>query len=167
MTATLKPSPQAVSVARFVRDLLTYNEQLIKFDRTMTQQDDLNTGYIVVNTSAQAATQSRGKSFDGEAEVMKYSATMQQSVVLEFYGDAAYTNANDFLLLSDSQAARDLKRSLGLTVHNVRQMTDVKQLLGSQYGNRVHVEFNITYTPSRDVATLRIDSTQFEFKIED
>lgn len=167
MTATLRPSPQAITVARFVRDLLSYNEQLIKFDRSMTQQDDLNTGYIVVNTSNLSSVQSRGRNYNGDAEEMNYNATMQQSVTLEFYGDGAYTNANDFLVLSDSQAARDLKRALGLTTYNVRQSTDVKQVLGSQYGNRVHVEFNITYTPNQSVEVLRIDSTQFEFKNEE
>lgn len=167
MTVTLRPPQHAITVARFVRDLLAYDEKLIKFDRSMTQQDDLNTSYIVVNTSNLSSVQSRGRTYDGDAEVMNYNATVQQSVVLEFYGDDAYTNKEDFLVLSDSQAARDLKRSLGITTYNVRQSTDVKQVLGSQYGNRVHVEFNMTYTPNRDVDVLRIDSTQFEFKTED
>lgn len=167
MTSILKPSAEAKVVARFVGGLLSYDQNLIEYDRSMTQQDDLNTSYIVVNMAAQSTTRSRGRTYDGENEVMNYNATMQQPVTLEFYGDDAYTNRDDFLVLSDSQEARDIKRTLGITTYNVRQSTDVKQLLGSQYGNRVHVEFNMTYTPNRDVEVLRIDSTQFEFKTED
>jgi hypothetical protein len=167
MTQQLQPTEHIKVVGKFVRDLLTYDRDLIKFDRTMTQQDDVSTSYIVVNGAQASTAQSTGKTFDGVAELMNYNTTMSQAIIIEFYGDAAYTNSNDFLLLSKSQKATDLKRSLGLTTYNVKQSTDVKQILGSQYGNRVHVEFNITYTPNIDVETLRIDTAQFEFITED
>ncbi|EAA9292695.1 hypothetical protein A2I22_25385 [Salmonella enterica] len=40
--------PHLKAVARFVRDLLDYDEQLIKFDRRNVQASDFSTGYIVV-----------------------------------------------------------------------------------------------------------------------
>lgn len=159
----MSKSPHLIAVAMFVRDLLSVSESLIKFDRTMTQQDDITTSYIVVNGSQVGTTQSTGKTYDGEAELMNYNATIMQAIILEFYGNDAYTNANNFVLLSNSQTAYELKNTLGLTLYNVKQTADVKQILGSQYGNRVHVEFNFKYSPSVDVDTLRIDTAQFEF----
>lgn len=163
MTQQLRPPEHAKAVARLVRDLLDYDESLIKFDRTMTQQADTDTSYIVVNSAQVANAMSTGKTFDSEAEQMNYNTTVMQAIILEFYGNNAYTNSNDFLLLSNSQRARDLKRTLGLTTYNVKSSTDVKQVLGSQYGNRVHIEFNIQYTPNVNVETLRADTVSFEF----
>ena len=54
-------NPIAKNVARYVRDLLDYDEQLIKFDRENTQQNDLVTNYIVINTSSPQTVISHGE----------------------------------------------------------------------------------------------------------
>ena len=155
--------PHLKAVARFVRDLLDYDEQLIKFDRRNVQASDFSTSYIVVNGSLPQSVLARGQHFDGDAEVMTYSASVSHSIVLEFYGDKAYVNAENFLMLSESQHSNELRRVHSLTIMAVSNIIDVGQLLGQSHGNRVHLSFNVQYAPTRDVQTLRIDTPQFQF----
>lgn len=158
--------PHLIATAKFVRDLLEHNEQLIKFDREDMAQDDFVTPYIVVNGSGVATKLSTGSNFDGENEIMNYNESYQQGVIIEFYGDDAYINARKFSLLNPSQKAADLKRQLQISISHVKTSTDVKQILGSAYGNRMHLEMNVNYCPSVNVETLRVDTAEFEF-IED
>lgn len=155
--------PHLIAVARFVRDLLVYDEQLIKFDRKNIIATDFSTDYIVVNGSLPQSVIARGQRFNGATEVMTYTAAVSHSIVLEFYGDKAYSNAEQYLMLSASQKANELRRKNGLTIMSVSNITDVGQLLGQSHGNRVQVSFNIQYAPARDVQTLRIDTPQFQF----
>lgn len=155
--------PHLKAVARFVRDLLGYDEQLIKFDRRNVQASDFSTSYIVVNGSLPQSVLARGPRFNGDAEVMTYSASVSHAIVLEFYGDEAYRNAENFLMLNDSQAAKELRRKHAITIMAVSNIIDVGQLLGQSHGNRVHLTFNVQYAPARDVQTLRIDTPQFQF----
>lgn len=155
--------PHMKAVARFVRDLLDYDEQLIKFDRRNVQASDFSTSYIVVNGSLPQSVLARGQRFNGDAEVMTYSASVSHAIVLEFYGDEAYRNAENFLMLNDSQAAKELRRKHAITIMSVSNIIDVGQLLGQSHGNRVHLTFNVQYAPARDVQTLRIDTPQLQF----
>lgn len=159
----IKTQPHLIAVARFVRDLLDYDEQLIKFDRRNIISSDFAASYIVVNGSLPQSVLARGQRFNGDTEVMTYTATVSHSIVLEFYGDSAYTNAESFLMLSESQLANELRRKNALTIMSVSNITDVGQLLGQSHGNRVHLSFNVQYAPARDVQTLRIDTPQFQF----
>ncbi len=158
--------PHLIKIAKFVRDLLDYDEQLIKFDRTDTQRNDLTTSFIVVNSSSISNKTSSGSNYDGDSEIMNYNDQFQQAIILEFYGDLAYNNSSKFSLIVASQKAADLKRTLGISISNVSTATDVKQILGSAHGNRVHIEMNVNYSPSVDVEILRVDTAEFEF-IED
>ena len=151
------------NVARLVRDLLEYDEQLIKFDRENMPESDFVTSYIVVNSSAIVNQTSVGKRYDGDAEEMTHINSQSRQIILEFYGDNAYENADRFALLAESQKAYDLKRNLDLTVGRVSSSTDVGQLLGKFYGNRVHLEMNVQFNTAATVETLRIDTAQFEF----
>lgn len=155
--------PHLIAVAKFVRDLLSHNEQLIKFDRANKPENDFDTDYIVVNGSGISTKQASGSVYNGTTEIMSYSESFAQSVIIEFYGLGAYTNAQSFSLKSKSQAAADLKRALGISISNVSNSTDVKQILGGAYGNRVHLSMNVNYCPSLDVDTLRIDTAEFAF----
>ena len=155
--------PELKQVARFVRDLLVYDEQLIKFDRENIPESDFTTSYIVVNGSSIANKTSTGNTYDGDNEIMRYNDVYQQAIILEFYGDDAYTNASKFSLLNRSQLAYDLKRVLGISISHIKSSTDVKQILGNDYGNRVHLEFTVDYCSSIDVETLRIDEAQFSY----
>lgn len=155
--------PHLKAVARFVRDLLEYDEQLIKFDRKNIQVSDFSTSYIVVNGGLPQSVLARGQRFNGEAEVMTYTAAVSHTIVLEFYGNDAYINAEAFLMLIESQHANELRRTNALTIMGVSNITDVGQLLGQSHGNRVHLSFNVQYAPAHDVQTLRIDTPQFQF----
>lgn len=155
--------PHLKAVARFVRDLLDYDEQLIKFDRRNIQASDFSTSYIIVNGAMPQTVLARGQRFNGGAEVMTYTAVVSHAIVLEFYGDEAYSNAENFLMLSESQRANELRRTHALTIMAVSNITDVGQLLGQSHGNRVHLSFNVQYAPAHDVQTLRIDTPQFQF----
>lgn len=155
--------PHLIAVARFVRDLLSYDEQLIKFDRQNVIATDFETSYIIVNGSLPQAVLARGQRFNGVTEVMTYTAAVSHAVVLEFYGDNAYVNAQAFMMLSESQRANELRRKNSLTIMAVSNITDVGQLLGQSHGNRVHLSFNVQYAPAHDVQTLRIDTPQFQF----
>lgn len=155
--------PHLIAVARFVRDLLSYDEQLIKFDRQNIIATDFSRGYIVVNGSLPQSVLTRGQRYNGVTEEMRYTAAVSHAIVLEFYGDAAYANAEEYLMLSSSQKGCELRRKNGLTIMSVSNITDVGQLLGQSHGNRVHLSFNIQYAPARDVQTLRIDTPQFKF----
>jgi hypothetical protein len=158
--------PHLIAIAKFIRDLLVYDEQLIKFDREDIPEVDFNSSYIVVNGSSIANKKSTGAQFNPVTEQMTYNDSFAQSVTLEFYGDNAYTNSSNFSILSTSQKALELKAVLNLNISHVSNTLDVKQLLGSVHGNRVHLTFNAYYLPSVEVATLRVDTSQFEF-IED
>ncbi|MET3813309.1 hypothetical protein [Pantoea sp. UYEF8] len=155
--------PHLIAVARFVRDLLAYDEQLIKFDRQNVIASDFETSYIVVNGSLPQTVLARGHRFNGITEVTTYTASVSHAVVLEFYGASAYTNAEAFMMLSESQRANELRRKNALTIMAVSNITDVGQLLGQTHGNRVHLSFNVQYAPAHDVQTLRIDTPQFQF----
>jgi len=155
--------PHLKAVARFVRDLLGYDEQLIKFDRRNIQASDFSTSYIVVNGSLPQSVLARGQRFNGAMEVMTYTASVSHSIVLEFWGDNAGANAEAFLMLSESQRANELRRTHTLTIMAVSNITDVGQLLGQSHGNRIHLSFNVQYAPAHDVQTLRIDTPEFQF----
>lgn len=78
--------PHLKAVARFVRDLLDYDEQLIKFDRRNVQASDFSTSYIVVNGSLPQSVLARGQRFNGDAEIMTYSASVSHAIVPSFTG---------------------------------------------------------------------------------
>lgn len=160
----MRPNYQK-SVAMFVRGLLSHDEQLIKFDRQDLPESDFDTNYIVVNGSNVSNKTSSGKSYDGENEIMTYNDAYSQGIILEFYGKGAYSNAESFSLLSKSQAASDLKKSLGISISNVTSTTDVKQIVGSSYGNRVHIEFNVQHCPNVQVSTLRVDVSEVDYLV--
>lgn len=158
--------PHMIATAKFVRDLLSYDEQLIKFDRNDIPEGDFSTSYIVVNGSNIATKLSSGRNYNSEDEIMNYNSSFAQGIILEFYGDDAHVNSSNFELTAPSQLGADLKRVLGISISNVSTSTDVRQILGSAHGNRVHLEMNINYSPSIDVETLRVDTTEFTI-IED
>ncbi len=160
----MRNQPQILkNIAIFIRDLLDYDEQLIKFDRDNMPEKDFTTSYIVVNGSSIVNKTSSGSVFNGDTEVMQYDISESRQIILEFYGSDAFINSGNFSLLTQSQKAYDLKRNLYLSIGRVSKATDVAQVLGNTFGNRVHLEMNVQYNESVNVETLRIDTAQFEF----
>lgn len=145
-------------VALFIRDLLVYNEQLIKIGRLGENIEDFDTDYIGVDSLGASVRLASGESYDGDTEIMNYAQQWQAPVALSFYGANAWDNATLFALLIKSQKAFDLQQTLGLSVYQASQLTDVKTLTGQQYGNRIEVALNVVYCIGADVDTLRIDT---------
>ena len=152
--------------ALFIRDLLDYDESLIKIGRQGDDIEDFTTDYIAVDILGQAQRLASGQSFDGDAESMQYAQQWQAPVTVSFYGNLAWSNATEFTLLIPSQASLELQESLGAGVYQVGGLTDVKLLTGVQYGNRIEATLNIQYSISADVDTKRIDTERIELQTE-
>ena len=152
--------------ALFARDLLGYNEQLIRIGRQNYDIDDFNIGYIGVDSLGAAQRLASGEKYDGNTERMSFQQQWQAPVTLSFYGTAAWSTATRFALLIQSQASRDLQEALGLGVYQASGLTDVKMLTGQQYGERQELTLNVRYATAADIDTLRIDTAQIELRTE-
>jgi hypothetical protein len=148
--------------AMFVRDLLGYDEQLIRIGRINTDIEDFTTAYIGVDSLGQAMRLSNGQGYDGDAEIMTYCQQWLAPVTLSCYGDGAWDRANRFSLLTSSQKGWELQKTLGIGVLLASGITDVKILAGQQYGERQELTLNVLYSVTADVDTLRIDTARFE-----
>lgn len=160
-------NPLLVAIAKFVRDVLTHDEALIRIGRLNWEQDDPTTGYIVVDALAPQRRTATLESYDGDTEVLSLGHMWRGTVTLDFYGDGAYDRAELFCLMCKSQAAYELKKSLGLDIHQPNQITDVAALTGQQYGERIQVELVAERCATADIDTLRIDTAQVELRNED
>jgi hypothetical protein len=152
-----------INLQRFIRDLLDYDENLIERGRRNFEQADFETDYIVVDGIGAARALTRSERFDDVDEQMHYIRRFAKPCTIDFYGTGAFTNADDFVTLLGSQESKELQESLGITVGSVSSVTDVKQLTGQQYGERLQVEIVMQYNVVKTVSTLRIDDAQLEF----
>lgn len=148
--------------AMFIRDLLAYDEQLIRVGRQGYDIDDFTIGYIAVDTLGPAQRLGGGEVFDPVAEVMEYQEQWRAPVTISFYGNGAWQRATDFSLLLRSQKAYELQDLLGIGVYLTSGLTDVKMLTGQQYGERQELTVNVQYSTGINVGTLRIDTEQIE-----
>ena len=160
------PSPLLIAVAKFVRDLLAYDEQLIRIGRQDFTREQFQTAYIVVDALGQQARVASSETFDGAAEELSLGTMHSGPVTLDFYGDGAYTRANDFSLLMRSQTALELKQTLGINIYQPSGLTDVKALTGQQYGERVQLEMITEISTETIIDTLRIDTAQLQISNE-
>jgi hypothetical protein len=152
--------------ALFVRDLLAYQENLIRIGRGNHNIEDFETNYIGVDTIGTSIRLATGEKFDDVNEIMTHAQMWQTPIVLSFYGNDADSNASDFSCLIKSQAAFELQQTLGIGLYQASQATDVKTLTGQQYGNRIELNLNVIHTISADVATLYIESVEIELNSE-
>ena len=150
-------------LALFTRDVLSYDENLIRIGRQNFQRKEFEEDYIVVDGIGASTPTGRIESYDGDTEVQSIGVRSTKPCTLDFYGDNAFTNAAEFRLSLRTQLAYELQKDLGIGVYGVSTETDVKALTGQQYGNRVQLELNVQYCETIDVDTLRIDEAQFEF----
>jgi len=160
-------NPILIAVAKLVRDLLGYDEQLIRIGRHGNSREDFETAYIVVDALGQAIRASSLEDYDGTTEELKLGAVWRGPVTLDFYGANAYTRAIEFGLRSRSQTAYELKRMLGINAMHPTGPTDLKALTGQQYGERVQLEMVVEYSTDVTIDTLRIDTAQTEIRDEE
>jgi len=152
--------------ALFVRDLLSYDEQLIRIGRQNYDIDDFTIGYIGVDSLGAAQRLASGEKYDGIAELMSYQQQWQAPVTISFYGAEAWSTATRFALLIQSQKSRELQEILGIGIYQASGLTDVKILTGQQYGERQELTLNVRYATAADIDTLRIDTAQIELRSE-
>ena len=148
--------------ARLIRDLLAYDEQLIKIGRYNSEIEDFTIAYIGVDTLGQSARLATGEKYNGDTEVMTHSQRWASPIVLSFYGDGAWSRASNLSLLIKSQASRELQKTLEISAYQVSGLTDVKILTGQEFGERVELNLSVQYTISVDVDILRIDEAQID-----
>ena len=152
--------------ALFIRDLLTYDEQLIRIGRQNYDITDFTIGYIGVDSLGSSRRLASGEKYDGTLEQMTYQQQWQAPVTISFYGSDAWTTATNFSLLIQSQKSLELQESLGIGVFQSSGLTDVKMLTGQQYGERQEVTLNVRYSTTANVDTLRIDTAVTELRSE-
>ena len=157
MSLTGTPDPILIKLALVIRDLLEHPESLIQFGRLNAEQEQQNLDYIVIDSLGQEVPLSKSETFDGEEEVMTYSVHVSKPVTVDFFGENAYTLARRLKLLQPSQKSKTLQFAQGINMQSFRGPTDVKQLTGYQWGNRLQLETNVQYSVSENFDTLRID----------
>lgn len=111
----------------------------------------------VIDEIPPAQVISSGEKFDGVAEKMKFITHFRHDVTIDVYGATAYADANRLFGLLRSQAAHDAKTALALTGFNVSSKTDLKELTGSQYINRIQLACVVHNTETVEIDTMRID----------
>ena len=152
--------------ALFIRDLLTYDEQLIRIGRQNYDITDFTIGYIGVDSLGASRRLASGEQYDGTLEQMTYQQQWMAPVTISFYGTDAWATATNFALLIQSQKALELQESLGIGVFQASGLTDVKMLTGQQYGERQELTLNVRYATTAYVDTLRIDTAITELRSE-
>jgi len=150
-----------ISVAKYIRDLLSHDEQLIKIGRSDEELENSTDNYIAVDALGPAQRLTQGKKFDGDAEVMMHSVKYRQEITLSFYGVDAYDLANDFILMQSDQLSYDLQNQLQITVLKADSIIDVKLLSSDTYVNRLDVSFSLLYNKQKEISTRRIDELQY------
>lgn len=148
------------STALFVRDLLSYDEELIRIGRLNFTIDGFEDSYIGVDSISPAIRLGGGQYFDETSEVMEYQEQWRIPVILSFYGTDAHTNANTLRLYLQSQASIELQQTLGIAVFKGSSLTDIKILTGQNYNNRLDLTINVEYSISANIDTLRIDTAE-------
>ncbi len=161
------PSEILIRVAKYTRDLLGVDEQLIRIGRQNFEREEFETDYIVIDALGPALRSGSLETYDGDAEQLSLGAIWKGPVTLDFYGDDAYTRAIDFSLRMRSQAARELRRALGISIYQVSGITDVKALTGQQYGERMQIAATVEISNQVTIDTLRIDEAQLEIRNEE
>ena len=151
---------------RFIRDLLGLNENCIKDgrDNAYDNQTDL---LITVDDLSPAIQQSVVKTYDGSegVEEMTIDAAMLGQFTINFYGnrDKARESAFLFSTLRNTEAARTLQKTHGISIYRVSAITDLRQLAGKTYHERYEITLNMGYNITNTISTLRFDEAQFEF----
>lgn len=149
-------STGTLELARFIRDLLEFNEQQIKIGRTNFERSDFTEDFIVPDEIS-TAIEVLPKDFNSTTEILSQGTQIKGQYTIDFYGDNAYTNAVKFTVLSNSQKGYELQRDMGITVFSVTTITDLKELTDTQYSPRYQLALNLRYNESVNVPTLRLD----------
>jgi len=152
--------PILIELQRYVRDLLGHPEEFIKAGRQNFDRKQFEQPYIVVDSLSGDIPLASSADYDSDAERMRYVELVSRTFTFDFYGPTAATLCSNFRLLSRGELSLDLQAALNITVFHPTAATNVKQLTGQQYGERMQLECQVHYSPSLIVDILRIDTVQ-------
>lgn len=149
-------------LALYTRDLLEYDEQLIRAGRENFEDLDLTLNYIAID-SLLSIDVYYSNSFDGVAESMNYNSRLSGDFTVNFYGEMALNNLQKWSGLRGSQQGVELQEKFHISVYRPTSVNDLKILTNSSYHNRYELAIKIQYNSSIDVDTRRIDTAQLDF----
>jgi len=152
--------PILIQLQRYVRDLLVHPEQFIKAGRVNFNRQEFEQPYIVVDSLSPDVPLASSTKYDEVNEQMQYSELVSRAFTFDFYGPTAAILCRDFRIMARTEKSLDIQRDLNITVFHPGAATNVKQLTGQQYGERMQLECQVHYSPSLIVDILRIDTAQ-------
>ena len=151
-------------VKLFVRDLLNIGECHIVSgrDNAYDNQTDL---LISVDDLSPAIQQRVTETYNGSSEEMTIDSYMLGQFTINFYGNKgkARENAYIFSTLRNTEEARTLQKTHGISILRISAIADLKQLAGKTYHERYELTVNVGYNITNKIETLRFDEAQFEF----
>lgn len=155
----------SVLLAKFTQGLLQQpKDTVIMIGRENIKRDSYTALQIVIDDLGNHELVCKTKSFDGVSEIMRHYQRWRSDMTIDFYGDAARTEAQRFTSLLDTQNAEDMRRDLNITLYYTNAVTDVKLLSGEQYSQHLQLSVNIEYLVELDEPILRIDTLQFQLE---
>ena len=156
-------NPILIAVGKFVRDLMGYDEQLIRRGRVNFEREQFETAYIVIDQLGNFTRVGGMENYNWTTEQLQIGAMWKGIITLDFFGNGAHNRAIEFSLKAKSQKAANLKNELGINIYNAKGFTDVKALTGQQYGERVQIEMTVETSRDITIEALRIAVPQTEF----
>lgn len=150
-----------IQLAKYTRDLLSLPEAQIKLGRDNFDNTDFNETLIVVDTLV-TVPQYNSFSYDGNNEIMSYIVNMLGDFTLNFYGLDAEANAQRWIALNTSEAARQLQKALEIQIYNGTSFNNLRWLPGSEYRNRIEVSVKMRYNIVETNDVGRIDEVQLD-----
>lgn len=148
-------------VARYLRDLLNYDEGLIAFGRDNYEPKDIQEGSILIDYLT-AVPFNRQQDYDGVTEIMTYRTKINAEITLDFYGDTGFFNANKFISLSKSERSRQLQQQYQVTIFAPLSTNNLRKLVGTNQRERIEVTFNAWILSVQTEPVLRIDTVQLD-----
>ena len=154
-------SDAIIQVAKYIRDLLSKTEEVVKIGRSNVNQDNFTNEFIVIDSIAPQTLISSNNSFSNNN--INIVNRFKIPLSIRFYGDNALTNANLFLGLSTHQKGTELSIDYGVEIYRMSSLLDLSNLLGSQYYNLYEITLNCKYNYMATISTDAINYNDIEF----
>lgn len=153
-------------VGELVRILTNAQKGELYIGRENILNKDYTKRIFVVDELPPATVLSSGEKFNGTTEVMKFVTMYRHDVTIDVYGATAHLEASKLVGLLRSQLAHDTKTALGLSGFNVSSKTDLKELTGTQYINRIQLACVVHNCETVEIQTMRIDTATLQIRNE-
>lgn len=154
-------------VGQFIVNLIDNSSIDVKKARDNHKNIDFTKDLILVDDLGMAIKKGTSDTYNGTTEIMSYSDYYIQMFTIDFYGNNASSIAKNFITLLRTQKSYDLQSSMGLSFSLPRGITDLKQLTGTTYQNRLQIEAQVGYWDNIDMSVLRIDTAEIIYTTDD